>query len=214
MQADREKDKTESLLDEKDALLMQLQSQLESQKAEFFKLQISAGEEKQKAERSRKQGEKDAEAIQAELKRLTSEVAVGRATHSQNESLQRQLLRQQTERQQETERLRAQLREHEATTSSLRASLATTQKQLDDSVGLARRYELAASGSALGVGADGRPTGHRGARASKGARGKGATDARGGDAEGGEGAEGEGGEGGEGAAGDAACGSGGEYEGA
>jgi singapore isolate B (sub-type 7) whole genome shotgun sequence assembly, scaffold_0 len=112
------------LLDEKDALIMQLQSQVESNKAEYYKLQLSIGEEKAKRERSLKQSEKEASAIQEQLKRLMEE----------NESLRNQLLQQQSTHQQQEDRLRSQLKDQEASISSLTASLTASQKQLDESV--------------------------------------------------------------------------------
>ena len=112
------------MLDEKDALIMQLQSQVESNKAEYYKLQLSIGEEKAKRERSLKQSEKEASAIQEQLKRLMEET----------ESLRNQLLQQQSTHQQQEDRLRSQLKDQEASISSLTASLTASQKQLDESV--------------------------------------------------------------------------------
>ncbi|KAK8808134.1 hypothetical protein WA171_001357 [Blastocystis sp. BT1] len=126
IEIDRDKDKTETLLDEKDALIMQLQSQVESNKAEYYKLQLSIGEEKAKRERSLKQSEKEASAIQEQLKRLMEE----------NESLRNQLLQQQSTHQQQEDRLRSQLKDQEASISSLTASLTASQKQLDESLRL------------------------------------------------------------------------------
>lgn len=103
---------------------MQLQSQVESNKAEYYKLQLSIGEEKAKRERSLKQSEKEANIIQEQLKRLMEE----------NESLRTQLLQQQSTHQQEEDRLRSQLKDQEASINTLTASLTASQKQLDESV--------------------------------------------------------------------------------
>lgn len=105
-------------------MIIQLQSQVESNKAEYYKLQLSIGEEKAKRERSVKQSEKEASAIQEQLKRLMEE----------NDSLRTQMLEQQSSHQQMEDRLRGQLKEQETSINSLTASLAATQKQLDDTV--------------------------------------------------------------------------------
>lgn len=75
VQNEREKEKTEALLDEKDAAYIQQQTTLENLKAEYYHLKLELNEEKQKQHQGSQKAEKEASEIQMQLKQL--EDAVG-----------------------------------------------------------------------------------------------------------------------------------------
>ena len=72
----REQKKSEELLDEKDALIMRLQSEKEQMKAEACKLQLQWNEEKARQAKGSEQAEQEAGEVQRQLKQIVAEVAM------------------------------------------------------------------------------------------------------------------------------------------
>ena len=64
-------------MDEKDTLIISLQSQLENHKAEMYKLQLQLTEEKQKHEQVVGKVVNESEIVQTELRRIADEVRDG-----------------------------------------------------------------------------------------------------------------------------------------
>ena len=58
------------MIDEKDTLIMKLQAEIETLKADDYSIQVGWNDEKQKSQRDVQKAEKEAEAIQMQLKQI------------------------------------------------------------------------------------------------------------------------------------------------
>ena len=78
----REQKKSEELLDEKDALIMRLQSEKAQMKAEACKLQLQWNEEKARQAKGSEQAEQEAGEVQRQLKQIVAEVEVSEGSEA------------------------------------------------------------------------------------------------------------------------------------
>ena len=69
-QNERDREKTDALLNEKDAAYMQQQTTLENLKAEYYHLKLELNEEREKQHNGSQKAEKEASEIQQQLKQL------------------------------------------------------------------------------------------------------------------------------------------------
>ena len=69
-QNERDREKTDALLNEKDAAYMQQQTTLENLKAEYYHLKLELNEEREKQHKGSQKAEKEASEIQQQLKQL------------------------------------------------------------------------------------------------------------------------------------------------
>ena len=112
------------LIDEKDALIIKLQTENESLKADYYHLKLECNEEKERAQKNVLQAEKEADGIQIQLKQL----------EDLNNDLKNQLLQLSESSRLDEEKARGLLKEKDAQITELTNNLASAQKQVEDYV--------------------------------------------------------------------------------
>ncbi|KAK8820152.1 hypothetical protein WA577_006219, partial [Blastocystis sp. JDR] len=117
----REQKKSEELLDEKDALIMRLQSEKEQMKAEACKLQLQWNEEKARQAKGSEQAEQEAGEVQRQLKQIVAE----------NEELKKKALEGEERWRREEARLQKTVADQTAKMRELTNEVEKSQKQVE-----------------------------------------------------------------------------------